>query len=215
MRIHLSSFARLIFARPILATAMLALLLAGGCRKKHPLPLTKVPPLPAPLVRPPQPQPANAGAAAAPATTASKPEPAVTKPKPRIHIPKKPAAKPAATLPNAKPTAPATSVENVPQPPPTPRITIDNGKAADPDAIAPNLPRSDEKHHLETTAQLIQATEDNLRSLTRTLTTDEQSLLGQVRTFLTQARAAITDGDLVRAHNLALKARLLSDELVR
>jgi hypothetical protein len=54
-----------------------------------------------------------------------------------------------------------------------------------------------------------------LKSITRTLDADEQATVAQIRNFMTQSRTAITDNDLVRAHNLALKAHLLSDELVK
>jgi hypothetical protein len=37
----------------------------------------------------------------------------------------------------------------------------------------------------------------------------------QTKEFIVQSRKATTENDLVRAHNLAVKARLLSDELVK
>ncbi len=37
----------------------------------------------------------------------------------------------------------------------------------------------------------------------------------RAETRMAEARAATADGDAVRAHNLALKARLLSNELAR
>jgi len=37
----------------------------------------------------------------------------------------------------------------------------------------------------------------------------------QIREFIKQSRTAITENDLARAHTLAVKARLLSDELVK
>jgi hypothetical protein len=40
-------------------------------------------------------------------------------------------------------------------------------------------------------------------------------MVEQIKSYVTQSRAAITDGDLVRANNLALKAHLLSDALVK
>ena len=68
-------------------------------------------------------------------------------------------------------------------------------------------------HHKETAAQLNLSTEDNLRSNTRTLTASEKDVVDQIRSFMAQSQEAIADNDLVRAHNLALKAHLLSDEL--
>jgi hypothetical protein len=77
------------------------------------------------------------------------------------------------------------------------------------------MAHSDELHHRLTTAQLVQSTEDNVRSLTRRLTEDDKSVLEQIKSFLAQSRSATVENDLVRAHNLALKAHLLSDELAR
>jgi hypothetical protein len=77
------------------------------------------------------------------------------------------------------------------------------------------MAHTDEAHQRESTAQLLQSTEDNLRNLTRQLSADERGVVDQIRNFMAQSRAATTDGDMVRAHNLALKAHLLSDELAR
>jgi hypothetical protein len=112
----------------------------------------------------------------------------------------------------------------IPQPPvqtaqntPPPRITIDRPPVTGEGAggIFVGLEHSEEAHHKLSTAQLLQSTEDNLKSITRTLDADEQATVAQIRNFMTQSRTAITDNDLVRAHNLALKAHLLSDELVK
>jgi hypothetical protein len=43
----------------------------------------------------------------------------------------------------------------------------------------------------------------------------EDSMQRQVRNFITQSRLAMQDGDLERAYNLATKANLLSQELVK
>ena len=40
-------------------------------------------------------------------------------------------------------------------------------------------------------------------------------MLAQIREFITQSRKATTENDPERAHNLAVKARVLSDELVK
>jgi hypothetical protein len=65
------------------------------------------------------------------------------------------------------------------------------------------------------TAQLLDATEFNLKSLARALNADEQAMVSHIRSFEQQSRAAIAEGDTVRAYNLAMKAHLLSDELVK
>jgi len=67
----------------------------------------------------------------------------------------------------------------------------------------------------QSTTQLLDSTEQKLRSITRTLSSDEQNTVAQIRSFVTQARSALKDQDFDRAHNLALKAHQLSDELVK
>ena len=70
-------------------------------------------------------------------------------------------------------------------------------------------------HRRQTTAQLLDSTDANLRGLNRTLTADEKAMVAQIKDYEEQSRAATAQNDLVRAHNLALKAHLLSDELVK
>ncbi|MCU1298701.1 MAG: hypothetical protein JWO91_2979, partial [Acidobacteriaceae bacterium] len=48
----------------------------------------------------------------------------------------------------------------------------------------------------------------------RQLSPAQQDTMGQIRSYIQQAKAARSAGDLERAHNLALKAHLLSDEFV-
>jgi len=65
-------------------------------------------------------------------------------------------------------------------------------------------------------AQQLAATEENLKKLSaRELNADQQQTLNQIREFMEQSRQATAAGDLERAQNLASKARLLSDELVK
>ena len=66
----------------------------------------------------------------------------------------------------------------------------------------------------QTTTQLLDSTEQNLRNLNRTLTNDELNIVSQIRSYINQAKAALKEQDLERAHNLALKARQLSDGLL-
>jgi hypothetical protein len=99
---------------------------------------------------------------------------------------------------------------------PSARITIDRPPVAEGSGgVGVGLERSDEAHQNQTTAQLLQSTEANLKSLTRSLDAEEQATVSQIRNFIAQSRTAIAENDLVRARNLALKAHLLCDELVR
>lgn len=188
-----------------------ALILLAGCHKQ-PKPIPIVPPpmipesamIPPPEVLPPEDTVPVVTAPVEPVTAA--------KPKPRPRNgrkitdlkPSSPA--PAAITPPAQ--TPPTSAETAP-----PKITASPRDIPTTASISGALPHSDEQHRSETAAQLNQSTEDNLRSITRALNSSEKSIVEQIRTYITQSQQAITDNDLVRAHNLALKAHLLSDEL--
>jgi hypothetical protein len=75
---------------------------------------------------------------------------------------------------------------------------------------------SNEQQERSTTEQITTATEDNLKKVAgRPLDASQQQTLSQVKQFLEQSKAAIAEGDLERGHDLAMKARLLSDELVK
>jgi hypothetical protein len=59
----------------------------------------------------------------------------------------------------------------------------------------------------------IAATEKSLNGINRKLSEQEQKTAERIREFLKQARAALTTGDVDGAHTLALKAKVLLDEL--
>ncbi|MGA9508402.1 MAG: hypothetical protein WBV55_07130 [Candidatus Sulfotelmatobacter sp.] len=67
-----------------------------------------------------------------------------------------------------------------------------------------------------TTEQLRTATEDNLKKLSgRQLTASQQEIVTQIKQFMDQAKSAVADQDLERGHSLAMKAHLLSEELIK
>jgi len=67
-----------------------------------------------------------------------------------------------------------------------------------------------------TTEQLTAATEENLKKIAgRPLSPSQQEMVDQIKQFMGQSKEAVAAGDLERGHNLAVKARLLSDELVK
>jgi hypothetical protein len=183
---------------------------AGGCKKKPakvippppslPEPSAFLRPLPAMIVGlmrvpvyPPEPTVAEA-----PTEAAKKPKPPRRRPRPS----------PPAQTP---PPSPGETAQSNP-----PRITIDRPQAGEgSSSIAPVLEHSDEAHRRQTTAQLLHSTEESLRGITRNLSEEEHALVAQIRNFIAQSRLATNENDVVRAHNLALKAHLLSDELAR
>jgi hypothetical protein len=65
------------------------------------------------------------------------------------------------------------------------------------------------------TAELINSTEQGLSGIKRSLSTEEKVTAAQIRTFLKQAQQALDNGDTDGAHGLALKAKLLLDELTK
>lgn len=208
----------------VLASAMVLVL--SGCTKKKQATLPP-PQSQAPTVEVPQESTATTTAPTEPATKATIPlapttttpsEPATpstattTKPKPKPRKPRnnnKPAATTnAGTSTSAAPAATGTQsqtskviIQQGGEPPTTGQIS-----AAGPD---------DDSRSRQTIEELLQSTDSNLRSISRQLSDNELAMVEQIRTYMAQARTASTDGDLTRANNLALKAHLLSDELVK
>ena len=67
----------------------------------------------------------------------------------------------------------------------------------------------------QTTSDLLDSTEKNLKNLEPNLTPDEEAMVTQVKSYIAQSRKATSDGDYERAFNLAKKAQLLADALVK
>lgn len=59
-------------------------------------------------------------------------------------------------------------------------------------------------------------TEENLGKLaSQPPSVSQQELVNEIRQFMEQSKSAIAGGDPDRGHNLAIKAHLLSEELVK
>jgi hypothetical protein len=199
------------------ATLVLAMLLGTllGCQHKKPVlvmpqqpPPTAVPqpspvPEPAaqaadqPLVPVPTPSPTPAEQSKTAETTTSKRgrRPAIKKPSPSVgggEVAKNTPPKPK-VIPPEKADTPQTSVGQ----------------------ISPGPTSADASHSQISTEQLLQGAEANLNGITRQLSKDEEAMRAQIREFINQSHKATTENDLARAHTLAVKARLLSDELVK
>jgi hypothetical protein len=82
-------------------------------------------------------------------------------------------------------------------------------------AIAAAMPSADITKQKENTAQIVDATENSLKNLSRSLNDDEKAMKTQIQSYLQQSRKATTDGDFERAYNLAKKAQLLADALIK
>ncbi len=94
---------------------------------------------------------------------------------------------------------------------------IRNGSTADPVVqLAPSVTDQQASQQRQSTAQLLAATDANLNKISvRQLTGSQQDMVNQIHTYMQQAKAAESAGDLQRARNLAFKAQLLSDEVLR
>lgn len=189
---------------PVLLTVLVCALLAGCARKKpvlvmpqEPPPATAPTPVPAPQAQQQpaqsQPQPSQAPEQEGQTTnegaqkTRPKPHPAVKKPS------------------SQTPAAGATNARNN-------KTVINNGGVSAP--VAP-VPSPEQASQQAATEQLLQNTENAIKGITRQLSPEEQAMLAQIRDFVSQSRSATKDNDFARAHNLAVKAHLLSDELVK
>ena len=205
-----------------IVTAMIALALISGCKKKtkaKTLPAAATVPAPTVTEKIPSEVPVEPTVTPIPTkpptatNTKPKPKPRPKKPSAAVVTPPATSAQTPATQP-AQPQSdgPGTTAANTPPP----RITISGGGSNEPSgAISAGISHTEEAHHKLSATQLIESTEDNLRQIKRALNNNEQGMLRQIQSFIAQARDAIKDNDMVRAHNLALKGHLLSDELVR
>jgi outer membrane biosynthesis protein TonB len=188
-----------------------ALLLGVACNKKKPrLPVdAHAPTLSVPIAEQiPEPQ----APAEEPSTTvAAEPTPEPPKPKPQKRRAKKAPQPAASNAQNSSPTPPASAPAVVA----TARPPANPVAEATPDmAISADVSRAQLNQQKQTTVQLLDTAEKNLKSLTRTLSHDEEAMVTQVKSYVAQSRKATGDGDFERAYNLATKARLLSDALI-
>lgn len=81
--------------------------------------------------------------------------------------------------------------------------------------VSPAPTTADASHSQGSTEQLLKIAEANLNGIKRPLSKEEEDKRSQALLFISQSRKASTENDSTRAYNLALKARLLSDELVQ
>jgi hypothetical protein len=204
----------------VLSWALAFTLLFGvGCNKKKP----SVPPVQAqaPTIQQPVPEqipPANTTTTTPPESTTSTTASANPPEKPSPSTPTKSTTgsthrhHPSTTAKKPSPAAPAPST-------PPANETVAKASVPAPEVavgqISPDMSKSAASQAQQSTAELLDSTEKNLRNLTRSLSSDEKNTVTQIRSYVTQAKLALKDQDLERAHNLALKAHQLSDVLVK
>jgi hypothetical protein len=197
---------------PAIFAFLLVLGLSSGC--SHKKPVLVMPQQPPPTVAPtPTPTPEPAAAAEQPAE-----QPAATPAEEPKTGTGKTTAKNGRNTPARKPAAgsekPANEVTR--NTPPRRVIPADKEPPTPPGGqISPGPTPADASHSQTSTEQLLAGAETNLNGINRQLSKDEEAMRAQIKEFISQSRKATTENDLARAHNLAVKARLLSDELVK
>lgn len=116
---------------------------------------------------------------------------------------------------SADPTKPADA--NTASPPcPPPKKVVRNGGSEEPAIQLVGGATAEQAAQQRSTDELTAATEGNLKKMEgHQLNPTQQDMRNQIKQFMDQSKAAIAAGDLERGHNLATKAHLLSDELVK
>jgi hypothetical protein len=96
-------------------------------------------------------------------------------------------------------------------------VVVKNGSTSDPSIqFSTSLSPEQASREKQDTAGLLAKADANLQGLSgHQLNAGQQDTSAQVRSYIQQAKAAEDSGDLQGAHNLALKALLLSNELAR
>ena len=106
---------------------------------------------------------------------------------------------------------PVTHVEST-----TKKTVVRKGSTSDPTAVLTPGATTETNYSRQTTADLLAATDANLKQAkSRSLNPNQVETVNQIQLFVERANAAMKEGDLDRGHNLALKANLLSDDLVK
>jgi hypothetical protein len=96
------------------------------------------------------------------------------------------------------------------------KVVVRNGGTAEPAVqLSPRLSEEQASHQRENTDGLLAMTDSNLKQMSaHSPSPGQQETVAQIRSYMQQAKAASSAGDLERAYNLAFKAHLLSDELL-
>jgi hypothetical protein len=90
---------------------------------------------------------------------------------------------------------------------------VHNGGSSEPSI---QLVGGDNPHQSDTAVQLLGETEANLKKIyAGQLTSSQQETVSQIHQFMDQSKTAVAAGDAERARTLALKAQMLSEELIK
>jgi hypothetical protein len=102
------------------------------------------------------------------------------------------------------------------KPCPPRKKVVRNGGSEEPTVQLTGGTTAEQAAQQRSTDQLTAATGENLKKIAgRQLNASQQEMVNQIKQFMAQSKAAVAAGDLERGHDLARKAHLLSDELVK
>jgi hypothetical protein len=114
---------------------------------------------------------------------------------------------------SANSSAPARSSNLKPCPPP--KKIVRNGGADEPKIELLGGSPAEQASNQRSTQEITAATEENLKKVSaRQLNSSDKETVAQINQFIEESKQAAAAGDPERAHNLATKARLLSEQLL-
>lgn len=95
-------------------------------------------------------------------------------------------------------------------------VVPEGGAKEPPEQIAPGLAPEERERERRDAVQALGEADSDLKILAnRHLSPQRQDSVKQIRYYLADARLALKEGDFRRADTLALKARLLTDDMVK
>lgn len=103
----------------------------------------------------------------------------------------------------------------MPTPPPNPEVAQGQPSGASPIGQLSSAAGDSSGADRRAIDDQINSTESALNGMHRSLTSEEQKTVAQIRTFILKARAALKTNDLDGARTLSTKAKLLLDELTK
>lgn len=195
---------------PVLLAVIIAVLSSGCARKKTVLVMPQeqppaIAPSPTPTPQTTAQQPATPAPQASP-TPQPSPEQAETAQKQKPHPKHTGGRKPSPSVPASGEKSSTETAHNI-----KPKIIENENVPPATNTANPSVVSQEQA----TTEQLLQNTEIAINGINRQLTQNEQTMLAQIRDFISQSRDAIKKNDLVSARKLAVKAHLFSDELLK
>jgi hypothetical protein len=100
--------------------------------------------------------------------------------------------------------------------PPAKKVVTNGGTDEPTIELTHNTSEQQASQQRFTTEQLRTATEENLKKIEgRQLNDSQQEIVSQIKQFMDQSKTAVAEGDLERGRSLAMKAQLLSEELIK